>query len=228
MPFDSFRLNLSKKRFFSNSFLFYHLKGVGSTGESTQYVLSPVLLTPYFCIVTKGNKDMKAEEKETMQEFRYYKVSLSSDRGRKIEKFILTAEAAIRAADSLAKELGAEARTESPGAVYPGLGIGSLIFRKPQHRKRYECIGKSENGIEYIPNAKEKKGIDVMKKIYDLPYVGSRDIKEAFGIDGNETKSPLWFIQEKDVFLRCEYSLCDDYLSIEKEEFETAFSQVKK
>lgn len=170
---------------------------------------------------------MKTEEKETPQYFHYYKVSLSSDRGQKIEKFISMAESAVHAADTLTKELGAEARTEAPGAVYPGLGIGSLIFRKQQHRKRYECIGKSKNGIEYIPNAKENKGIDIIKKIYALPYVGSRDIKEAFGIDGNETKSPLWFIHNNEVFLRCEYELCDDYISIEKAEFEPTFSQVK-
>lgn len=170
---------------------------------------------------------MKEAEKEVSQNFRYYKVPLSSKRGQKIEKFVSTAESAIRAADALTKELGAEARTESPGAVYPGLGIGSLIFKRPQHCKRYECIGKVENGIEYIPNAKEQKGIDVMKKIYALPYVGSRDIKEAFGIDGRETKSPLWFIYNNEVFLRCEYKLCADYFPIEKDVFDTSFSQVK-
>lgn len=67
-----------------------------------------------------------------MEEKRYYyKVSLSNThRGRCIQELIDKGNRAVEAANELAASLGAESRTDRPGRLFPGVGIGSLKFHR--------------------------------------------------------------------------------------------------
>ena len=85
-----------------------------------------------------------------MEEKRYYyKVSLSNThRGRCIQELIEKGNRAVEAANELAASLGAESRTDRPGRLFPGVGIGSLKFHRVPNLFAYQFIGKGE----YIPN----------------------------------------------------------------------------
>ena len=131
-----------------------------------------------------------------MEEKRYYyKVSLDSHRGNCIGKFIEKGRKAAIAAEELTKELGAEAHTDRPGCLYPGVGIGSLKFRSVPNLFAYQFIGHGE----YIPNMQNEKGQDIARKIIELPDVTSQDFRVAFGIPVNQLRTPQWFVYRRNV-----------------------------
>lgn len=154
-----------------------------------------------------------------MEEKRYYyKVSLTdTHRGRCISEFLEKGKKAAEAADKLAAELGAEARTDRPGCLYPGVGIGSLKFKGCPNLFAYEYIGKGE----YIPNMNNEKGKEIAQKIIRLPDVRSDDFRVAFGIPINQSRTPQWFIYRGRVYLCSRYSLGQEYETILQQEFES-------
>lgn len=154
-----------------------------------------------------------------MEEKRYYyKISLEgTHRGRCICEFMDKGKKAASAADSLAAELGAEARTDRPGCLYPGVGIGSLKFKSVPNLFAYQFIGKGE----YIPNMQNEKGQAIAKRIMDLPDVTSNDFRIAFGIPLNEIYTPKWFVYKGKAYLRSRYQMGEEYETILKQEFDS-------
>lgn len=154
-----------------------------------------------------------------MEEKRYYyKVSLAdTHRGRCISEFMEKGKKAAEAADSLAAELGAESRTDRPGCLYPGVGIGSLTFRRVPNLFAYQFIGKGE----YIPNMQNEKGKEIARKIVELPDVTSDDFRIAFGIPANQTRTPQWFVYKGKAYLCSRYQLGEEYETILKQKFES-------
>ena len=154
-----------------------------------------------------------------MEEKRYYyKVSLSdTHRGRCIREFMEKGKKAAEAADRLAAELGAESRTDRPGCLYPGVGIGSLKFKRVPNLFAYQFIGKGE----YIPNMQNEKGQAIARKIVDLPDVTSNDFRVAFGIPVNQNRTPQWFVYKEKAYLCSRYPLGEEYETILQKEFDS-------
>lgn len=154
-----------------------------------------------------------------MEEKRYYyKVSLNNThRGRCIVEFMEKGKKAVEAADRLAAELGAESRTDRPGCLYPGVGIGSLKFRSVPNLFAYQFIGKGE----YIPNMQSEAGQKIVKRIISLPDVTSDDFRIAFGIPVNQNRTPQWFVYRGKVYLCSRYPLGEEYETILRQEFES-------
>lgn len=163
---------------------------------------------------------------EDLKNHSFYKLSLQSARGERIGQLLAKAKSAAEAADRLTLELGAESRTESPGSVLPGVGIGSLIFRRAQSAKKYLRIGSREKMTEYIPNMAEQKGKDIARRIYELPTITAAEYREAFGIADKEDRTPAWFISADTMFLRCCYGLGEEFVVISQEEFEQEAKRV--
>lgn len=157
---------------------------------------------------------------EILKNHSFYKVPMQSDRGKKIGRLLEQAHAAAEAADRLTVELGAESRTEAPNAVCPGLGIGSLIFRRARSSKKYQCIGSVGKSSEYIPNMYEPKGKEIARRIYDLPTVTPEEFRSAFSLPDDVEVSPSWFISGDTMFLKCCYALSEEFVPIEEEAFE--------
>ena len=160
----------------------------------------------------------------TMEDKRYYyKVSLAdTKRGHCISEFIERGKAAAKAADELAEELGAESRTDRPGCLYPGVGIGSLTFRSVPNLFAYQFIGKGE----YIPNMQNEKGQEIARRIVELPDVTSADFRVAFGIPINQARTPQWFIYRGKAYLCSRYRLGEEYEEILQQEFESKRKKV--
>lgn len=147
----------------------------------------------------------------------YYKTPLSSARGKKIQEFINKGKEAAAAAENLAKELGASGYTDRPGCLYPGVGIGSLVFKRYPGGKRYLSIGSKE----YIPNMYREKGKEIAKRIMKLPDVSVRDFRIAFGIPIDKDRSPAWFVSSDEVVYLCSpYQLGEDYETASSTEFD--------
>lgn len=146
----------------------------------------------------------------------FYKAPLSSERGKSIKNFFEKGKKAALAADELAEELGADGRTDRPGRLYPGVGIGSLVFAKRPSSKRYLPIG----GDEYVPNIKRKEGYGIGKRIGSLPTVTGFDFCVAFGIPVDKKVTPKWYVYGGDIYLSSPYPLGEEYTVITEEEFE--------
>lgn len=159
-----------------------------------------------------------------MEEKRYYyKVSLSNThRGRCIQELIDKGNRAVEAANELAACLGAESRTDRPGRLFPGVGIGSLKFHRVPNLFAYQFIGKGE----YIPNMQNEKGKEIARKIMDLPDVTSDDFRVAFGIPINRQHTPQWFIYNGKAYLCSRYPLDEEYETILQQEFESKRKKV--
>lgn len=157
---------------------------------------------------------------EILKNHSFYKVSLQSARGEAISALLEKAKLAAEAADQLTKELGAESRTESPAALCPGVGIGSLIFERAQSSKKYRHIGSRGRLQEYIPNMDEKKGKEIARRIYHLPGIDAEEYRAAFGLPADVKVSPSWFISADTMFLKCAYELSEEFVPIGEEEFE--------
>ena len=152
----------------------------------------------------------------------YYKVSLDSGRGEKIQGFLDKGKEAAEAANRLAKELGADERTDRPGCLCPGVGIGSLVFYQWPGGKRYTSIGSNE----YIPNINREQGKEIAKRIKALPDVSSMDFRIAFGIPADKEKTPAWFVWERFVYLCSGYKLGEEYTIILQAEFDETRKKV--
>lgn len=152
-----------------------------------------------------------------LMERSFYKIALSSDRGLQIANLIEKGKKAAEAADRLAEELGAKSRTDRPGRLFPGVGIGSLVFRK-WPGEAYASIGKKE----YIPNMKSKEGIEIARQIGRLPDVSGIDVCAAFGISADKETAPEWFTYGEAVYLSSSYSLNDEYEPIPEPEYRRA------
>lgn len=150
-----------------------------------------------------------------MSEKHYYKVKLDTHRGRCISEFIEKGKKAAQAAEELMTELGAKGYTDNPRALYPGVGIGSLIFMGVPNLLQYQFIGKGE----YIPNMKTDAGKEIAKRIAALPEVSSDDFRLAFGIPINQSKTPAWFIYNERAYVCSSYSLGTEYTQIVESEF---------
>lgn len=146
----------------------------------------------------------------------HYMVQLSSERGKRISEFFDKGRKAALAAEELAKELGADGHTDRPGRLYPGAGIGSLVFGKRPSSKRYLSIGAGE----YIPNMKRKEGMDIAKRIARLPDVTGFDFCVAFGIPVDKKVTPKWYVYGGAVYLSSPYPLGEEYDAIDEDEFE--------
>lgn len=153
----------------------------------------------------------------------YYKVKLDTHRGRCISEFIEKGKKAAQAAEELMTELGASGYTDSPRALYPGVGIGSLVFKGVPNLWQFESIGKGE----FIPNRKTDAGKEVAKRIAALPEVSSDDFRLAFGIPVNQFKTPAWFIYNEKVYVCSSYSLGTEYTQIVESEFMSKKKKVK-
>lgn len=165
---------------------------------------------------------------EEIKNYSFYKVPLLSHRGEKITALLQLARSAAEAADALTLGLGAESRTESPRALCPGVGIGSLIFKRAQSSKKYMCIGSRGKLQEYVPNMNEKKGLAIARRIYDLPCVTPKQLREAFGLPNDAEVSPSWFMNAESVFLKCCYVLGEEFVPITEEEFARERAEVEK
>ena len=150
------------------------------------------------------------------QKTHFYKIPLSSERGKSIKNFLEKGKEAALAAEELAKELGADGHTDCPGRLYPGIGIGSLVFGKRPSSKRYLSIGEGE----YIPNMKRKEGMEIAKRIARLPYVTGFDFCVAFGIPVDKKVTPKWYVYDGSVYLSSPYPLGEEYIVITEEVFE--------
>ncbi len=153
----------------------------------------------------------------------YYKVKLDTHRGRCISELIEKGKKAAQAAEELMTELGASGYTDSPRALYPGVGIGSLVFKGVPNLWQFESIGKGE----FIPNRKTDAGKEVAKRIAALPEVSSDDFRLAFGIPVNQSKTPAWFIYNEKVYVCSSYSLGTEYTQIVESEFMAKKKKVK-
>lgn len=153
----------------------------------------------------------------------YYKVKLDTHRGRCISELIEKGKKAAQAAEELMTELGASGYTDSPRALYPGVGIGSLVFKGVPNLWQFESIGKGE----FIPNRKTDAGKEVAKRIAALPEVSSDDFRLAFGIPVNQSKTPAWFIYNEKVYVCSSYSLGTEYTQIVESEFMAKEKKVK-
>lgn len=158
-----------------------------------------------------------------MNEKHFYKVKLDTHRGRCISEYIEKGKKAAQAAEELMTELGADGYTDCPRALYPGVGIGSLIFDKTPNLWQYESIGKGE----YIPNRKTDAGKEVAKRITALPEISSDDFRLAFGIPVNQFKTPAWFIYNERVYVCSSYSLGSEYTKIVESEFLSKKKKIK-
>ena len=146
----------------------------------------------------------------------FYRIPFSSERGKSIKNFFGKGKEAALAAEELAKELGADGYTDRPGRLYPGIGIGSLVFGKRPSSKRYLPIGEGE----YIPNMKRKEGMEIAKRIARLPYVTGFDFCVAFGIPVDKKVTPKWYVYGGAVYLSSHYPLGEEYAVITEDEFE--------
>ena len=131
-----------------------------------------------------------------MNDRNYYKVKLDTHRGRCILDFIEKGKKAAQAAENLMADLGAKGYTDNPRALYPGIGIGSLVFGGTPNLWEYQSIGKGE----YIPNMKTDAGKEIAKRIAALPDLSPNDFRIAFGIPVNQFKTPAWFIHKEYVY----------------------------
>lgn len=154
-----------------------------------------------------------------MEEKRYYyKVNLERNhRGRCISEFMEKGKRAALAADRLAEELGAEWRTERPECLYPGVGIGSLKFKRVPSLNAYTSIGKGE----YIPNMETEEGKAIARQIMKLPDVTSMYFRVAFGIPAHQSRTPQWFVYNGKAYLCSRYPLGEEYESILQREFDS-------
>ena len=157
---------------------------------------------------------------EQSENYYFYRLPMSSERGKEISKLIENIKEAIDGADHLMKELGAVRRTESPDAIYPGLGIGSLLFLHPQSGKKYIYIGKNGDKDEYIPNINEPKGKEIAIRIRALPYISSDMFRNAFGLSKDKDRTPAWFIHKEILYVRSSYKMKKEYIAINEAEFE--------
>lgn len=146
----------------------------------------------------------------------YYMVALASERGKRISELLAKGREAADAADLLAKELGAESRTDRPGSLLPGVGIGSLSFKRRPSSKRYIPIGAGE----YIPDMKRKEGFEIGRRIGKLPDISGFDFCVAFGISVDKKVTPEWYVCKGIVYLSCPYTMGEEYTAITEEEFE--------
>lgn len=154
----------------------------------------------------------------------YYKVEISTSRGMQIKEFLQKGIKAIREADRLAKNLGAVSRTDSPGCLIPGVGIGSLVFEKKPDRITYMSIGNNE----YVPNPKTDEGRKLLRKISKLPMLTPFDALLAFGIPVNQNRTPAWFQEKNFFYLCCSYKLGPEYTEILSHEFEQKKKQLER
>lgn len=158
---------------------------------------------------------------DNQEDYTYYKILLEEhERGMAISLFLEKMKELGKAADQLARELGAESRTEAPNATCAGLGIGSLIFTKPQSSKKYQRIGSRGKKIEYIPNMNQVKGKKIAGRIADLPTMSSAEFRASFGIPKDATLSPAWFVSGNFMYLKCRYAMGEEFVAIEEKEFE--------
>lgn len=147
----------------------------------------------------------------------YYSVPLDSARGKRIAEFISFGRKASEAADRLASKLGADSRTDRPGRLFPGVGIGSLKFSARPDKKKYRSIGKGE----YIPNFNTPSGMELARQIARLPDITAIDFCAAFGISADKKATPEWFVSKGKVFISSHYRMGEEYMPIPQTEFES-------
>lgn len=147
----------------------------------------------------------------------FYKASFNSHRGRCIRDFIAKGNKAVKATSELVEKLGAKSYTDTPGGLFPGVGIGSLVFDTIPDLRKYESIGKGE----FIPNTKSSEGEVIAKMISKLPSISAMDFRVAFGIPLNIFKTPQWFVYKEDIYISSPYPMGNDYITILQHEFDT-------
>lgn len=153
----------------------------------------------------------------------YYKVNKETHRGRCICELIEKGKKMAQATEKLALELGADSYTDRPGTLFPGMGIGSLIFKRMPNLWKYQSIGQGE----YIPNMKTEEGKEIAKRISKLPELSADDYRIAFGIPINKSKTPAWFMYGKFFYLCSTYTLGEEYTAIVEQEFLNKMKKVK-
>ena len=156
-----------------------------------------------------------------------YKVSADSERGKAIQEFIGRAKESAQRSSDLAKELGAVSYTQSPNAVFPQVGIGSLVFDKPQCKRVYKRIGRKRGLYECIPLSYTTQGKEILKKILELRVVNSRDIRAAFGIPDKAEFAPAWFEHDGFFYLRARYEMGAEYTVISEYDYEEEERKMK-
>lgn len=158
----------------------------------------------------------------------YYRINLRSEDGKRVRDFIHKGVEARRATEKLARMLGAVAWTEEPHTLFPGTGIGSLMFDTPQSGHRYKYIGQRKGNVgEYIPNHTHAKGKEIIRHISQLPRISGEDVVKAFGLTGEEKTTPAWFVKGSLVYAHTHYELSAGFRPITEEAFRLALARIK-
>ena len=165
---------------------------------------------------------------ETTSIKKYYSVPMDTERGEAIRNFVAKAKECVERTKKVALQLGAVSYCESPNAVYPGIGIGSLVFNRPQSKRAYQLIGRRKKVYEYIPMYTTPRGKDIIKKILGINPIGSEEFAAAFNLPDNVKFAPSWFEESGYYYLCTRYEMGDEYTEIGMRDFEDAKERLEE
>ena len=124
----------------------------------------------------------------------YYRVSQQSELSRVLNELLVRGLTCLNEASKMAGTMfKADSFTPSTGCAMGG--IGQLFFKRKPTARRWEVLGKTEDGLYCaIPNPLTRSGCMAVSKIATLPIVKNSEVIKAFGINAIEnTKLPKFF-----------------------------------
>lgn len=157
----------------------------------------------------------------------YYRVSQQSELSRVLNELLVRGLTCLNEASKMAGTMfKADSFTPSTGCAMGG--IGQLFFKRKPTARRWEVLGKTEDGLYCaIPNPLTRSGCMAVSKIATLPIVKNSEVIKAFGINAIEnTKLPKFFpIEGYHIYIEAEYPIeNEDLITVSNEEYETALN----
>lgn len=163
-----------------------------------------------------------------MKEKYYYRTSQTSETGGNLDALLTRGTECINAAAKMVSEVfKAESFTTSMGCAMGG--IGQLFFKRKPTARRWEVLGKTEDGLYcVIPNSATRSGYQAIEKIITLPVVKNSEVIKAFGkIDAKmNTKLPKFFpLEDCYIYVESEYPIeNEDLMAVSDDEYNTALN----